>query len=465
MNYMRWRILALISLGINMALAAAFILTARQLSRSRSNAELAASGVTMTNQGGPNIVLRRQFFSWRAVESDDYPTYISNLREIGCPEQTIRDIIIADVNALYSRRRGLEVVTPEQQWWRAEPDSNVVQVANEKARLLGEERHTLLARLLGTSWEGGDLATLPRPSRPGIVLDGPVLGVLSTEAKQAVEEINLHSQDHLQSYLDSVKREGKTPDPVELAKIRQQTRNELQRVLSPPQLEEFLLRYSESATTLRAEMGQLKYFNPTPDEFRVLFRSVDQFNEQIQLLAAATDPNSAAQRKNLEEQRENSIKSALGPKRYEEYKLLQDPLYRDAVAKAQQAGTPDSVMLMYQINLASASEQNRIQGDSNLTEDQKAIELKKLELEQLQANTVASGQELPPDPTTAGGLQPTAKKTYTVRPGDSASVVSMIYGIPVNALKAANPNKDMNRLRPGDSLNIPPVILPPAPPP
>ena len=51
-------------------------------------------------------MLRRQLFSWREVESADYATYIANLRDIGCPEQTIRDIIIADVNQLYSRQTG-----------------------------------------------------------------------------------------------------------------------------------------------------------------------------------------------------------------------------------------------------------------------------------------------------------------------------------------------------------------------
>jgi len=40
--------------------------------------------------------VRRQFFSWQQLESPDYQTYVANLRDIGCPEQTIRDIIIAD---------------------------------------------------------------------------------------------------------------------------------------------------------------------------------------------------------------------------------------------------------------------------------------------------------------------------------------------------------------------------------
>jgi hypothetical protein len=44
-------------------------------------------------------------FHWRQVESPDYRAYISNLRRIGCPEQTIRDLISADVDALYAARR------------------------------------------------------------------------------------------------------------------------------------------------------------------------------------------------------------------------------------------------------------------------------------------------------------------------------------------------------------------------
>src|SRR5262245_29491094 len=38
---------------------------------------------------------------WSSIESSDYKQYIANLRAINCPEQTIQDIIIADVNKLY----------------------------------------------------------------------------------------------------------------------------------------------------------------------------------------------------------------------------------------------------------------------------------------------------------------------------------------------------------------------------
>src|SRR5258705_5916727 len=46
-----------------------------------------------------------QSFGWRMVESEDYKKYIANLRAIGCPEETIRDIIKADVNKLFASRK------------------------------------------------------------------------------------------------------------------------------------------------------------------------------------------------------------------------------------------------------------------------------------------------------------------------------------------------------------------------
>jgi hypothetical protein len=359
---------------------------------------------------------------------------------------------------LYARRRAIELLTPEQQWWRSEPDTNVLLVAQEKTRLLDDERRVLLSRLLGSSWESGDMASLPRPSRPGILLDGPILGNLSAETKQTLQGINTHSEDRMQAYIDAQRAAGKLPDPVELAKLRQQTRDELARALPPGQLEEYLLRYSQSANDLRQELGQLQHFNSSPDEFRALFRATDTIDQQLELLAGSNDPASLQSRRALEAQREGAIRIALGSRRYEEYRLLHDPLYRDAVAAADQAGTPEAARTMYQINLAAAATQNAITNSSDLDSDQKAIELKQLELDQMRANALAAGRQLPPDPP-----QPTqpSRRTYTLRQGDNPAVVGMIYGVPEGAIRAANPNVDFSRLRPGDSISIPRNALAP----
>jgi hypothetical protein len=457
---MRWRGFALLSLGVNLALGVGLILSIRA---SRSNlTALSGGGTNLISQDRTNTVIKRQFFSWHELESTDYPTYIANLRDMGCPEQTIRDIIIAEVNNLFSKRRALEIVTPEQQWWRSEPDTNVVEVAAEKARLLEDERRALLTRLLGTNWEGGDLASLPRPSRPGVVLDGPVLGNLPVETKKAVEESSIRSQDRLAAYFEAVRRDGKEIDPRELVKLRQQTRDDLARILSPGQLEEYLLRYSENANELRYTLGQLQYFNATPGEFRQLFRATDYLDQQLEALTGS-DVNTLAQRKALEDQRENAIKIALGPKRYEEYRDLQDPLYREAVATAEDAGTPEAARTIYQIKLAAVEQENQIGSDTNLTAEQRNIQLKQLEVDQLKAAALAAGQDLPPEPS--ANAAPPRQRIHVLLPGDSLATMALMYGVPTRDILAANPNLDFSRLRPGDSLNIPSTAFRPTPPP
>ena len=46
----------------------------------------------------------QQPFRWSQLESTDYRTYIKNLRDIGCPEATLRAIVTADVHDLYQKR-------------------------------------------------------------------------------------------------------------------------------------------------------------------------------------------------------------------------------------------------------------------------------------------------------------------------------------------------------------------------
>ena len=74
------------------------------------------AAVSVQNDGTvkTNVVIRRENFTWSEVESTNYDIFIKNLRAIGCPEQTIRDIIVTDLDRLYARRR---LQTPCTRWW------------------------------------------------------------------------------------------------------------------------------------------------------------------------------------------------------------------------------------------------------------------------------------------------------------------------------------------------------------
>ena len=410
---MRWRVIAFVSLGLNVVLGAVW------LSATSQRAANAPAVVAQTSAvpAKTNVVVRRQYFTWQDIESPNFPTYVANLRQIGCPEQTIRDIIIAEVNAMYSRKRAVELVTPDQQWWRSQPDANVFRAA--LAEIPGAGSPT--ARPVdGPAGDQLGYGRFGQPSR------GP-RGLAWCSMAPCWGRCPAMSSRPWKASA-SARRTA-----CRLTWTRSATRTKLLIRLNWPSFASrpgrnwptssarrnwrsicYVIR--RTPTTCVAEFGQLRFFSPTPDEFRGVFRATDALDQRIQLLANATDPGSVEARKALEAQRENAIKVALGPKRYEEYRMLHDPVYQDAVAAAQQAGTPGAAQTIYAVNLATLAEEDRIRGDTNLTSAQKAIELKRAELDQLQANTVVAGQDLPPRAAAPAAVTPAAE-SLCPRPG------------------------------------------------
>lgn len=458
LNRMRWRALLVVSACVNVALLAAWLHARNSGSTTAAAAEVQTNSAT---SGRPHVVVRRQFFSWNELESPDYATYIANLRDINCPEQTIRDIIIADVNAVFAKRRAELMKTNEDQWWRATPDAATLAAAESKLRALESERRTLLTRLLGPDWDQKDSQIAQTGRRNGISLDGPVLGQLPEVTKAAIINVVAESQRRMEELQARAVAEGRKPSSAELAAIRDQSRTELQRLLTPGQLEEFLLRYSQTATDLRAELGTLRYFNISSNEFRALFRARDQFDVKIAALTDSTNPSDVSQRQALEQQREAAIKLALGARRYELYRQLHDSNYRTAYAQSVAAGQPGAVGTVQEINAATQEEMARVRAASNLlTAEQLAIAAKRVELEQLKATAEAYGQPIPPDPNVPQPPEPPQNRMHTMKSGETLGALSTAYGIPVNAILNANPGLQINNLKLGQRIIIPPAPQP-----
>lgn len=53
----------------------------------------------------PDINRAPDPFRWGQIESTNYTVYIANLRSIGCPEQTIREIVTAEIHDIYEGLR------------------------------------------------------------------------------------------------------------------------------------------------------------------------------------------------------------------------------------------------------------------------------------------------------------------------------------------------------------------------
>lgn len=361
------RVLLAISLLINAALAYNFFKAPPP--SALPVAEAAAPLATNITAGKTNVVVRRQFFHWSQIESDDYAKFIENLRAIGCPEPTIRDIIVADVDQLFAQRRATEIVTTESQWWKSEPSIDVTEAALKKNIELETERAALLTKLLGPNWN----IEASQPTERGTVsLDGPVLGNLSPETKLRVQELALEA--NRRSAAVNFRDEGAR---AELAKIRRDHREQLARILNPEQLEEYLLRHSATADNLRTV---LQGFDATPDEFRAIFRARDAIDNEIALNFSGSDPETVRRRAELERMRDAAVDQALGPNRAPMYRLTQDPLFREAQFMAEQSGAPpEKVLPLYRVQQEGARERERISRDQTLTADQRATAIREVE--------------------------------------------------------------------------------------
>lgn len=372
---MRSRTWFIISLGLNVLLLGAWLLARHTFAKQPDPAVVVTPGDTLYRT---NVVVRRQNFTWEEVESADYVTYIKNLRSIGCPEKTIRDIIVADVNELYAHRRVTEVVSPEQQWWRSDPDPDLIEKAAAKVKELEAERKTLLTKLLGPGWDTESNA-LP-PEHTGVSLTGPILGDISPSAKQFVYDAAVRAQKRIDAYEDAQRQANKPVDPAELAKIRADLRNELAKVLNPQQMEEYQLRYSPTANQLRDELHGMDL---NPEEFRALYKQRNQISNDPDLYYTGDDPTRLQHRAQLEAQRDEIMHRALGEERFAVYELNQDPVFRSSKATAERLGAPaESIIPIYQINRLTQSELERIRSDDTMTNEEKVEALAAAQVEQ-----------------------------------------------------------------------------------
>jgi len=173
----------------------------------------------------------KRIWHWSELESSDYPTYIQKLRSVGCPEQTIVDLVLMDLGRVYQARR--------EQLQRSKPRPG--QDPDETWQTLAEERNQVVQQLLGLDFDT-ELQSLTEAFTPGTRV--PTLSFLPLD-KQVVARrliaLAQEQEDKLVQASDGVLEEAQSE---QLRAIRQQAERQLQGLLSP---EEFATYRAQAA--------------------------------------------------------------------------------------------------------------------------------------------------------------------------------------------------------------------------
>ena len=259
-----------------------------------------------------NTVVKQM--TWETVEASSYLDYIDNLRRIGCPEETIRDIILADVNKLYKTKRREAIGQKKFEYWKS-PTKFRVWMSKENIEATNElnaERDELLKQLGIESSLESEISQILNPL-------GQLLGFLPEQKQLAV----LKEMQSIKTRVAELSEDGEL-DMVTMQQAGKDMRKSIKGMLSEEEYTNYLLRTSPTANQMRR---QIAGFDPTEDEFLSVFKLNHAFSESYDAEYGVTPDENAEhrdQRNADREQLNEQIRQALGDERYADYERAQD---------------------------------------------------------------------------------------------------------------------------------------------
>jgi hypothetical protein len=239
-------------------------------------------------------------------------------------------------------------------------------VQREQMRALQKEESDLLKSLFGEDFyqqrikdDGGEDWT------------AKLYGYIPKELREQVQDIAARMNVEKQEIY--AKNEGYVDQyaQADLYKIEKKYHDELAKILTPEQLQQWDLRNSDTASQLK---NDLSAFDPNEDEFRALF----QYKQAQEDLNPQSDPDSDAPpltpdqiKANADKQKalDDELAQTVGTNRVAEYKLEQDYSYRSLI----DSGVPkESVFKLDEMKQQAQDAANKIRNDKSLSDDDRS---------------------------------------------------------------------------------------------
>jgi hypothetical protein len=308
-------------------------------------------------------------FTWQSIESPDYKQYAANLRSIGCPEGTLRDILRADVNQLYEeKKKKLRRAAPKFEYWRKEKEflPGVGREAWAGMLALDEERDSVL-RSLGIEPDQRK-RTAKSSNRFEWMLD-----FLDDDKKASILRLRTELEDKL-----AVRQEGSL-DARGLEALQKELEDSIKRLLTHDEALQYDLRLSPTATTVRQ---QLQGFDPTEEEFVSIFKLRKALDDEYGQNPGNDSAAERNRRQEAETQMKEQIKQTLGPQRFAEYEMALETGYQYMYIAVKQAGLGTTeARQLYTMKRVVEEQVARIRNDQSIAADQRSTALETIRQE------------------------------------------------------------------------------------
>ena len=245
---------------------------------------------------------------WANLHPTEFGAFYDRLRAAGLSPTVARMIVTAQVRAQFSARRAaLNRAAAERPFWEpVTPDRNTAAALTQ----LTKEENRAIRDALG----------------PDALRDENAVAVLRRQFP-TFSETKIDAIQRLRESLNETAQEFLTTEggeaPPELVTLMKEHEVAIARLLTPQEREEYDLRASSTALTLRQ---RLTGFDPTEQEFRALFALQSNYAATNNRPAAAVDlwrPTSPVDNQLVEE-----MKSAIGEQRYADFLRSNDASYQ-----------------------------------------------------------------------------------------------------------------------------------------
>ena len=325
-----------------------------------------------------SITYSTNHFSWSNVEAEDFEQLATNLRAIGCPEKTIRDVVVARA------RRLLDMVSKEAEpklsfWTAGLRRARAQHEAEHRSRLAQERIVAQLERVVGQDVFLEDPKVLDEFEAQAIMRF--VVGSLPDETffKVAAKLAWFgERRDELKSRTQGVWLDT---DEAELAQLRTRYHHEFAVLLNPRQFEEMTARIA-----IMPQMDRVKFeaTDLNPAEVRQLGMIRARFSEPLSGQDFFFGENS------MTDEHEQELKAAerqfLGEARFAQLGRAADSDFKTLFDLGRDNNLPrDAAVKVFDLRQLIAQEVEQLRKDKSLADADRQQQLAQLQADAQQA--------------------------------------------------------------------------------
>lgn len=337
----------------------------------------------------PEAVEVREPFDWAQLESSDYHEYVANLRAIGCPEPTVRDIISADVNDLFTPRVKALVDEVSGRFWeliiRPDDFEKMVEDKHTQLRALGEERDEIFTKLFGEN----DPQSAERQARNAADRRAQWERTADFLAEEKLSRFEVAQEELERAWTDFLRTPGLTSEQQQARRKELETAHDqsLNEGLTTDEYNELRLRQSPAASLRERLLG----LDLSEETVRAVAK-IQFVKEEAQAALSQKDTNFKSRMAQLQQQSESQTRELIGPDGYAAFQRATDVRYEPIYRVTQRLELPDSTAAQaYDIRRQAEEAANRVQADKSLAVDDRQARLQVIGSETMRSLSAALG--------------------------------------------------------------------------